>query len=216
MSGVNNPFYGKHHSDKTKALISQKNTGYKLSKETKKKMSKSRMGENNSFFGKKHSDKTRERLSESKRGENHPCYGKHLPASTREKISKKSFDRMLKYKGSIGAFRHVKTYDTVNNDGQKFRLHGTWEVKMAEFLNSKDILWRKGDAIQYILDGNKHLYSPDFYLPLYNKYIEVKGYYPEECKRKMEAVLTQNDIKLLMAFKKEIDNLDLFLEQIVS
>lgn len=79
VSGENNPMWGKTQSEKAKALISQKNTGKKLTEEQiakqiaaqtgrKRKpfsqewldnMSKSKQGENNPNFGKKASDKTR-------------------------------------------------------------------------------------------------------------------------------------------------------------
>lgn len=41
ISGNNNHFYGKHHNDKTKLILSKKSTGKKLSNITKEKLSKS-------------------------------------------------------------------------------------------------------------------------------------------------------------------------------
>ena len=40
----NNPFYGKHHTEETKKIMSEKAKGRKISEETKKKMSKSQKG----------------------------------------------------------------------------------------------------------------------------------------------------------------------------
>lgn len=87
---------------------------------------------------------------------------------------------------------------------------------MAEFLNSKGIIWERSSKIPYILDGIKHHYLPDFYLPLYDKYIEVKGYYPEKAKTKMKLVLEQNDINLSMAFEKDMSNLDGFISRVID
>ena len=46
------------HSEETKRKIKEALTGGKLSEETRKKMSKSRMGVGNSFYGKHHSAET--------------------------------------------------------------------------------------------------------------------------------------------------------------
>ena len=51
--------------------------GDMVSKETRKKLSESQKGENNSFYGKHHSEETRKRFSESRKGENNGMYGVH-------------------------------------------------------------------------------------------------------------------------------------------
>lgn len=67
FSGENNPFYGKHHSDETKELISIKNKG-KLS------------GENHPLYGTHRSDDVKEKISNARKQkyskDNHPLYGK--------------------------------------------------------------------------------------------------------------------------------------------
>ena len=59
--GVNNPFYGKTHTEENKKRFSRK--GKKHSNETKKMMSKSRTGFHNAFYGKRH---TQESLTKMK------------------------------------------------------------------------------------------------------------------------------------------------------
>ena len=73
----------------------------KLSKETRRKMSESKMGEKNPnhglfgeknpFFGRTHSVESRKKISESLKGKmagkKHPFYGKHLSEETKRKIS---------------------------------------------------------------------------------------------------------------------------------
>lgn len=74
MSGENNPFYNKKHTYENKlkffmgkanpmyGMTGEKNgnwgnpNNFRHSKDTREKMSRDRMGENNNFFGKKHSD----------------------------------------------------------------------------------------------------------------------------------------------------------------
>lgn len=83
--GKNNPFYGKHHSEETKKIISQKshqnNLGRHHSEETKKKMSESRKGI-------KFSEETIKKMRKNNLGKNNPNYGK--------KATKKHKDAMKK------------------------------------------------------------------------------------------------------------------------
>lgn len=53
-----NPFYGKHHSDKTKEEISKKNTGRCVNEDERKMRAKINSGKNNPFYGKHHSQET--------------------------------------------------------------------------------------------------------------------------------------------------------------
>ena len=57
--------------------------GYKLSDETKHKMSEAKKGENNPMYGKHHSEETLIKM----RGENNSMYGKHHSDETKQKIS---------------------------------------------------------------------------------------------------------------------------------
>ena len=50
MIGINNPFYGKTHSEETKNIIREKNR-------------KNMTGEKNPFYGKTHSEKTKEKIA---------------------------------------------------------------------------------------------------------------------------------------------------------
>lgn len=51
MFGENNPFYGKTHSEETKALLSEK--------------ASERVGEKNPFYGKHHTEETKKKISEA-------------------------------------------------------------------------------------------------------------------------------------------------------
>lgn len=57
------------------------------------------------------------------------------------------------------------------------KLHGTWELNFAKFLDSKNIKWERPNIqVEYIFEDQKHYYTPDFYLVDFNIYIETKGY----------------------------------------
>jgi DNA-directed RNA polymerase subunit RPC12/RpoP len=76
----------------------------------------------NSLKGKKHSNETKEILSE-----------------------KRSI--YLEEEGK-GGFRNIKWYNVHNLKGERFIVRGTWELKMAKWLNSKVII----GFVKYILN----------------------------------------------------------------
>lgn len=62
LFGEDNPFYGKHHSEETKRIISEKNTGRIATEEERKMRRKINLGDKNPFYGKKHSNETKDRI----------------------------------------------------------------------------------------------------------------------------------------------------------
>lgn len=84
-TGKNNPFYGKHHSEETKKILSQKthqnNLGKHHSEEKKRKISESRKG---IVF----SDSTIKKMRENNLGEKNPNYGKHVTEKHKEAMKK--------------------------------------------------------------------------------------------------------------------------------
>lgn len=69
-------FKGKHHSEETKQILSEKT------------LSLNWKGENHPMYGRKHTEEVRKRISDKLRGENHPLFGKHLKDETKLKLSK--------------------------------------------------------------------------------------------------------------------------------
>lgn len=61
-------------------------------------------------------------------------------------------------------------------DCNGYSMHGSWELALAEYLNSKNIKWiRPKDKFKYYFEDAWHWYHPDIYLVDYDIYIEVKG-----------------------------------------
>lgn len=58
LRGKDNPFFNRHHSQKTKDLISKKLSGRKASEDEKRMRRTINSGENNPFFGKHHTGET--------------------------------------------------------------------------------------------------------------------------------------------------------------
>lgn len=61
-------------------------------------------------------------------------------------------------------------------DCNGYSMHGSWELALAEYLNSKNIKWiRPKDKFKYYFKDAWHWYHPDIYIIDYDIYIEVKG-----------------------------------------
>lgn len=57
-------------------------------------------------------------------------------------------------------------------------LESSWEVKLAEFLDFKNIYWIRPDSLGWIDKNNKtRQYYPDFYLKDYDMYLDPKNEY---------------------------------------
>ena len=57
------------------------------------------------------------------------------------------------------------------------KLKGSWEVKVAKWLDSQSIKWETEVNPQpYFWNDKWHMYFPDFFLTDFDSYIEVKGY----------------------------------------
>ena len=59
------------------------------------------------------------------------------------------------------------------------KLDGSWELKVAKYLDSINVKWKRNkERFKYnnIIKGGVSTYCPDFYVEDWNEYIEVKGY----------------------------------------
>tara|TARA_Y100000310_G_scaffold298831_1_gene333129 strand:- start:879 stop:1253 length:375 start_codon:yes stop_codon:yes gene_type:complete len=87
------------------------------------------------------------------------------------------------------------------SDGKDVMMDSTWEVAMARRLDELSVKWiRNSDLkLEYVTRGRrKRKYIPDFYLPDYDLYIEVKGYWTDAARHKMKDVQKRNPVKILI------------------
>ncbi len=107
---------------------------------------------------KKHSDAIRRRSKDFTK-----AVGKKVSKTIMKKVADGTWHT------SLAKHMHIN-YKGVN-------LHGSWEYKYAQYLDSLNINWiRNTDSFTYEFDGKLRNYTPDFYLPDSDKYIEIKGY----------------------------------------
>lgn len=92
------PMYGKKHSKESKKKISLSKLGRKMppaSDELRRKRSENVKGEKNPMYGKHLSNDHKKKLSNAFKGEKHPLFGKHLSNETKKKISDTQKGRKL-------------------------------------------------------------------------------------------------------------------------
>ena len=96
---------------------------------------------------------------------------------------------------------HINWFE-VSNGERLIKVQGTWEKRVAEWLNSNSIKWDR-TPVRF-----KHKkYTPDFWLPEHGVYIEVKGWLSDRDINKMRDVINETSIKILILQRKELDNL---------
>jgi hypothetical protein len=119
--------------------------------------------------------------------------GRKLTSSHKEKLS------LYRSKALENNELHCKWYDL---NGVK--VQGSWEFRFGIFLNEQKIDWRR-EKLKY--DVHRH-YTPDFFLPVYNLYIEVKGWWKTRDREKMEKVLKEHNIDIRTVSLKELEDLE--------
>ena len=81
---------------------------------------------------------------------------------------------------------------------------GTWELTVAEHLDSLGVKWRRNKSrFSYYFDDKDRYYTPDFFLEDLEIYVEVKGYETPKDVAKWE----QFPHKLVVFRKKEIQDM---------
>lgn len=140
------------------------------------------------------SEETKAKISLKHRGIKHTD-------ESREKISE-SMKKAVK--------EHPDSYSSCNVNGRVkiyeyngVKLNGTWELDVAKYLDENNIKWeRPSIGFEYEWNGGTHIYYPDFYLPEFDKYIEVKGLKRDRDDYKWKVVenliiITAKEIKMI-------------------
>lgn len=175
----------------------------------------------------KHSQKTKEKISKSinskiirrycldcgkqirktnKSGYCRKCYYKHriISEETRQKLSENSI------KHNCGGFNKKKCIDY---NGKK--LDSSYELLVAQSLDKNHINWIRQKSLKYIDSlGKIHNYTPDFYLPDFDIYLDPKndflinninphlGFKDTD---KIKWVCIQNNAKIIILNKNQLD-----------
>lgn len=179
---------------------------------------KSRKGELNPHFGKKGSNSwglAKKLGQEIKLSEKQMAY---LGSDRHKAATKKANEVRWSKEGAVEEQR-LKIYEAIKRSPEsyaasnvcgrvkkyeyrEFILTGTWELIVAKFLDLAEVRWTNKIEVPfpYEWQGRTRLYFPDFYLPDYGTYIEVKGYERDRDLKKWEVVP-----RLIVIKKRDID-----------
>ena len=147
-------------------------------------------------------------------------------AKERKKLSKELAYKFITHKKHTDEFkqklskitfkRHADGWDNKAGRCKKYKYHspvagevsldGTWELKVAKWLDKHGYRWTRNTVFfqYYNLEGKLATYTPDFYIHEFNSYLEVKGYETDldRCK------WSQFPSNLIVWKKAEIEALD--------
>lgn len=124
---------------------------------------------------------------------------------SKEKISASMKLAVIKYADSYSASNINGRTKKIEYKG--FIMDGSWELEVAKWMDNNKIEWtKKITGFEYEYKG-KRIYYPDFYLPTYDIYFEVKGFIREKDIEKWKVVenliiLKKDEINKI---KKNID-----------
>ncbi len=90
---------------------------------------------------------------------------------------------------------HLSFSKSRTHEYKGVKFHGLWEVKFAMNLDDKNVEWRRPtEKFQYTFEGKTRNYTPDFWIPEMDSYVEIKGYTTP----KDEAKWSQFPLKLVI------------------
>lgn len=106
----------------------------------------------------------------------------------------------------------TKLFEIYDSYGNLTKVNGSWELLVANYLSDHNIKWTNqiNELFIYPFKGKDRRYYPDFYLPDYDKYIEVKGYERERDKIKWSyftkalIIIKLNEINLIKNNKYDL------------
>jgi len=118
----------------------------------------------------------------------------------RKKLSDNHADFRGKKSGTFGKIYHGKS-----GKYKGIWMRSSWEIAYAKYLDRQRIKWIYESKT---FDLGETTYTPDFYLPEQDLYIEIKGYWREDALKKFKIFKKlYKNIKLSILEKKELQKL---------
>lgn len=136
-------------------------------------------------------EETRKKISESSKTRKYSEEQRKKHSQIMKKVVEKHPESYTK-NNVVGRVRNVEYNGKI--------LKGSWEVEVAKWLDRNNIKWEhEVKSFEYEWKG-KRKYYPDFYIPEFNIFLEVKGYETERDLAKWKiipnlAVFKLNEIK---------------------
>lgn len=195
----------RHHSQESKDKISAANLGKKMSAGAKKKLSVAQTEYQESIKYQRKASKRALQLERELKW--HLCQCRegctHIVKSADGKYAKGHHpDSLAELVGSPHDTPYFGKHGLV-------LMRGSWEVTYAIYLDYTGVEWEyEKHKLPFVFGERSTTYTPDFYLPEKDRYVEVKGYYGPENRGRMKAFLAQHpEIKLHIVFLDEYNRI---------
>jgi len=89
-----------------------------------------------------------------------------------------------------------------------FKVLGSWEEIFVNYCIDNNIdIEQPSTPFTYTFEGKERVYYPDFYIPLLNCYVEIKGYETNKDKAKWDYLQNVHERKLLVIKAKGINDI---------
>lgn len=139
-------------------------------------------------------------LSHSKKRRSHS-------EETKRKLSKIAIENGYGGKN----YKNIQEYSGV-------RLESSYELKVAKKLDMNNINWIRPKRIRWVDSENKiRYYTPDFYLPNYDVYLDPKNDYLIKIDEdKIKRVMSQNCIRVIVLNKSSLDYNSIMMHIFIS
>lgn len=123
------------------------------------------------------------------------CSSKYLYKS--DDVRKVLSEKRIKH---LENSKHINWIDTYNINNELIKVQGNWEKEFALSCNRLGVLYER-KSVKFT---NSSRYTPDFYLPEYNFFVEIKGFLYEKDKYKMLVAVnnTNLDLRMISDIKK--------------
>lgn len=193
---------GHKQSDYQKEQARKAQLGRPKSEEQKKKQSLLMRGRytgvNNPFFGKKHPPSLLRKIGKKLKGRVSTFKGHHHTPENKLLLGRLMSERLIA--GFVPWSRRRAVY---TRRGKKITMRSTWEVKYAKWLDSQKISWQYEP---HSFKTSLGYYLPDFYVPVWCSYVEIKGYDPPGSKAGAFAKEYPTE-KLVLLRQKDLERL---------
>lgn len=165
-------------------------------------------GKNNPNYGNKMSEESKNRIAIRHIGNKYNL-GRRVTDEIKKKISDNHANVSGKNNPSYGKPRyHAKRYYYESPLQGKISFRSSWELAYAKYLDVNKILWMYE---METFDLDNITYTPDFFLPQTEQFIEIKGYMSDKAQEKINKFLAQYSWNLKILRKADLIKLGVII-----
>lgn len=124
-----------------------------------------------------------------------------------KKLSRNYYDKCVKCAGKLHRGKNNPMFGKIAHHGKWIKYRGikmrsSWEVAYAKYLDKQKIEWQYESKT---FDLGKTTYTPDFYLPESDTYVEIKGYWRDDAKKKFKLFQKKYySMNIILLMKEEL------------